>query len=903
MKNLKIMTCLTAVCLCFSISAKKTAVENILQGNPSFEQVKDGKPENILNSGGKLESITDAIHGKYAVKYTTEKGRSLNFFSTKWTHPTPVRVGDTYTFSFRAKGQGTIAYLIPQDIGIMFKRSLFGKHSPLKNDWTLYEYKIKIIHDKINRVRPGIAVSSGGWAVIDDMRFTYDPAENEGRPSPVEKAKTITLPVKVEYRDAAGSMKINGKNATSFQLQEGFNVVEIKLQPKGKNAAFRLKLPEDLKYLANRWKIVPDNMVNNPAVSGLACDDRTWKEPVATNGWLSGGTTFRGIILWSYDHFGPGSAMTMKMKEYLLPAGSVQNLFLNMGPNGYSRSFEKDYKIDLWLPEGTALMDLTQAKPRYVLNQAPVRIQSVREKIDGENFVHYTFDYTPEQLRPYPANKVQPRTAIYFRVTDKKMINKKSKIFYRRSADGNFTELTKTIPVRFIGPINGKQPSKIRVQLYAGVPLGGMSTVNPATLSAILDKAKAVGVNSFMGSYYRGWEAWDDLKHKKLKEHSIRYGLWPFHGFPMHTLYLGPQKFARYDQLCADKEMQAMYFGSKCKWGENPFHYTMYCPSYMLLTEKGQAFYRKAVEEGLKLIRGKHINADFIFYDWESDPWVSRKGEPGNGSYCFCLRCRTEFAKANKLSAVPDAKTIHEKYYNAWGKFRTGQNNRLMEIVYQTCHKLNLKVMFYTQTQMVPYYHHAGGAYDIFFLGYPAKGGADSTNQKKLDNFLQKYILPYYPQGMIAQIFPCPSDNGSAMDGSSDGIYVHSRWKTMPLRLLATYRQGIDIESVDHCQGGIGYYIGEATRAIADLEEFFLNGKRDDSFTGIKDMKYPDMLGLTLGKKRILLLFNEKSKVRKVKFQLKNGEKARSYYGKKFYAAGNHSLTIPANDAEILIVE
>ena len=125
----------------------------------------------------------------------------------------------------------------------------------------------------------------------------------------------------------------------------------------------------------------------------------------------------------------------------------------------------------------------------------------------------------------------------------------------------------------------------------------------------------------------------------------------------------------------------------------------------------------------------------------------------------------------------------------------------------------------------------------------------------------------------------------------------------MPLRLLATYRQGIDIESVDHCQGGIDYYIGEATRAIADLEEFFLNGKRDDSFTGIKDMKYPDMLGLTLGKKRILLLFNEKSKVRKVKFQLKNGEKARSYYGKKTYAAGNHSLTIPANDAEILIVE
>ena len=91
------------------------------------------------------------------------------------------------------------------------------------------------------------------------------------------------------------------------------------------------------------------------------------------------------------------------------------------------------------------------------------------------------------------------------------------------------------------------------------------------------------------------------------------------------------------------------YFGSKCQWGENPFHYTMYCPSYMLTTKKGKKFYAEAVEAGLKLTRGSRTDADFIFYDWESDPWVSRKGEPGNGSYCFCERCRAEFAKENKI--------------------------------------------------------------------------------------------------------------------------------------------------------------------------------------------------------------------------------------------------------------
>ena len=895
-QNLLITFFLSACTLC------SAAVENILQGNPSFEIRKDGQPEHIHISGGKLESITDAVHGKYAVKYTTEKGRALNFFSAKWTHPTPVRQGDVYTFSFRAKGKGTIAYLIPQNVGIMFKRSLFGKHSPLKDDWTLYEYKIKIIHDKINRVLPGIAVSSGGWAVIDDMRFTYDPAENEGRPSPVEKAKEITLPVKVEYRDAAGSLKINGKKATSLQLKEGFNVVEITLQPKGKNAAFRLKLPGNMQYLADRWKIVPDNMAKNPAISELACDDRAWKPATVTNGWCSGGTAFRGVILWSFEHYGTGSAQNMKMKEYMLPSGSVQNLELSMGPNGYPRSFEKDYKIDLWLPEGVTLMDLTQEKPRYVLNQAPVNTKKNVERINGENYTHYTFDYSPKQLQPYKANGVQPKTVYHFRVADKKMIGKKSQIMYRRSAEGNFTEITKVIPVRFIGPINGKQPSKIRIQLYSGVPLGGISMVNTETFCAMLDKAKSLGINSLMGSFYRGWEKWDDLKQKKLKEHSIRYGLWPFHGFPMHTFYMGLQPFSYYDELCKNKEMQATYFGSKCTWGENPFHYTMYCPSYMLTTEKGRKFYAEAVEAGLKLTRGNCTNADFIFYDWESDPWVTRKGEPGNGSYCFCERCRAEFAKENKLSAVPDAKTIHEKYYKAWEKFRTAQNNRLMQVVYQICHKMNLKVMFYTQTQMTPYYHHAGGPYDIFFLGYPAKKGADSSVQKDLDNF-RKQLNQYYPEGMIAQIFPCPSNNGSAQDGSVDGIYVQSRWKTMTLRLLATYRIGIDIENVDHCLGGIDYYIGEATRAAADLEEFFLKGKREDAFRGIKNMAYPDMLGLTLGKKRMLLLFNDKQKSRKVTLSLKKGEKARAYYSRKTYSAGNHTLTIPAENAEILIVE
>jgi hypothetical protein len=66
MKMPEVLTCLTTVFLCSFLAAQNAAVENIIQGNASFEKVENGKPYNILTSGGKIESITDSVteHGK-----------------------------------------------------------------------------------------------------------------------------------------------------------------------------------------------------------------------------------------------------------------------------------------------------------------------------------------------------------------------------------------------------------------------------------------------------------------------------------------------------------------------------------------------------------------------------------------------------------------------------------------------------------------------------------------------------------------------------------------------------------------------------------------------------------------------------------------------------------------------
>ena len=208
-------------------------------------------------------------------------------------------------------------------------------------------------------------------------------------------------------------------------------------------------------------------------------------------------------------------------------------------------------------------------------------------------------------------------------------------------------------------------------------------------------------------------------------------------------------------------------------------------------------------------------------------------------------------------------------------------------------------MMYYTQTAMKPYYKSSKGAFDYLFLGHPSKYGINSSNQAEQDKFAAA-LKPDY-QGMIAQVFPEPSKYGpgSAMDGNPDGFFVPSRWKSIILRLIATYRIGVDISSSTEFYGGVGYYIGEATRAIAELEEFFLHGKRSDDCAEIADMKYPDILGLELNGRKIILLFNEDVQPKTVSVNLKDGCKASAFYSQ----IKNNRVVIPPENAEILLIE
>lgn len=885
----------------------------VMVGNRGFEEQVNGRPSGFESHGGRLESNTEKHSGMFCVKYTTEKGRPLNFFCTKWNVMTPVRYGDVYTFRFYAKGEGSIAYLIPQYSGEAFLKSLFGFSEPLTPEWKQYSYKFRIEEKRVNGILLGISVSNGGYAFIDDMSVTYDPADNQGRPLPIITHKKIILPVKIVFKDADGILKINGVATKEFKLSEGYNIVEIEMHATGKKPAFSVECPEEFAELRNAWREIPSDS-DSLNTAALAFDDKSWplvssdtsmKQCLARN--KNGKTKFRAIVLWNEEYYGKESPLRIRMKEWFLPNGSVQLLNMNLGPTGFPRGFRDDYKIILDLPPWITLMDMTQEKPRYVLNQPPVKVEKTGQIRKG-NIVYdrYTLSYSPAQLLPYPQNNQQPYSSIPLMIRSDIAPGTGGNIFFGRVSDGNFTEIMKKIPVKIFPPINGRQPKTICIQTYAGIPYFGLSSVNADVLNCLVNQQRKIGVNLTLGAVYpSGWEQMTDLITDAYDKAGVRRYWWPPHNYPLHTFYMGKHlpENCGFTQVKNDPGKQAVYYGTSELWGEDPYNGAMYCPSYVTRTEEGRNFFKEMVRKGYSSGLRANKGITGIFLDWEQGIWLSKNNQPGKGSYCFCERCRKEFQKVLKLEQLPDEKKIKDQYYAAWESFRMNMDGKINEMIYSVCRELGMKLMYYTQTQMTSYYKHAGGTYDFLFLGYPSSQGANSVNQAKLDEFYRTSVQPHY-RHMTAQVFPGPAENGSAQDASSDGFYVQSRWKTILLRLLVTFRGGVDICTMTAHVGGIGYYIGEATRFVAEYEEVFLSGKRVDSFPEAQGIAYPNLLGLEHQGVRLIFLFNEDTVAKNVSITLPAGSEGRAYYsGKILKGKAKETVQIPSEDAEILICQ
>ncbi len=347
-----------------------------------------------------------------------------------------------------------------------------------------------------------------------------------------------------------------------------------------------------------------------------------------------------------------------------------------------------------------------------------------------------------------------------------------------------------------------------------------------------------------------------------------------------------------------------------------------FCPSLVLSRYKAE--FSDAVKEDYRNFFFKaYPDAKYVFLNWEQEPWtgsVYEKSSNPENAFCFCGVCKENFRKWAKLPADADLsnQTIFKNYYEPWRKFRYSQDAGVHRVVVDAIRSLGKQVMFYSWSNHFGYWEAAEGIPYTVFLGCPGNGTADRRQQISMDEYMKFHKGKMKRSHIVGQrfvFFPQTYGwNTEQKEGwlkfnvMSDDGYVHPEtWKGETLRILATLQGGLDFQNPLEMVGGIKYYVGEATRIIAEYENLFYYGKRNDKLAVSKEIAYPDLLVLEHDGERLVLLFNESETPKQVTVKstgLLSGQKGKACYsGRTFDKPENITLTVPANDVEVIHIK
>ena len=403
--------------------------------------------------------------------------------------------------------------------------------------------------------------------------------------------------------------------------------------------------------------------------------------------------------------------------------------------------------------------------------------------------------------------------------------------------------------------------------------------------------------------------------HKAYLEANIKTILWPDENFPLYGMTLSHMwtPYTCYSWLRSTPEARARYFKNTPAWDATP-NDTMYCPSFVIHDPAGRQRFENLVETTYFMMSRQTPEAEVIALDWETQVWLSKDNTPGKGSWCFCDNCKKRFKEFIKQPGELDDDAIMKEHYTQWIDFRSALEGELQGLIRDIVHKkLSKRYMVYAEASNRPFWKACKGKIDLAFPGLPGNAMADGQFQKQLDECMEFYRKECGIDRIISQRF---SYSGFSVkpDGwkqfvalSNDGFVDARSWKSQVLRLVATCNGGIDLESGMELCGGMLYYVGEATRIIAEHEELFYEGRRDDALASSEQFKYPNLLVLKKGDERLVLLFNETDKPVETEL-LNNGlpqGMAATIHGEAG-SVGNPErikLTVPPGDVAVIHVK
>ena len=702
----------------------------------------------------------------------------------------------------------------------------------------------------------------------------------------------------LEIKPESGVLKflLGGDDLYKLLLADGANALTIAAKATGPSPGLRLKLP-DFPETDGRWAAESAPAKDWQAVD---FDDLKWARPTLDGQWIwtAPGTReacFRQLLIWSRNVYGGKlSSIVPPHVDYGFSPNTVE-VFQNsiFPPTNQPMS---SYSIQVELPAGFRLLD-TKAPRSSPHSWNPSEVATKDIDVDGQPYRQYTLGYDVSKLN-------DAYTAMLPVKNEKHDQARKEAAFrFRRLINNNVTELTTTLPVHILPPVNGRRMKTI---LYPQYDTQFDRSVSPEVASELIKQGVAAGIDLSVGGQI-------------VRDNGGR----TLAGLPEHMpLWGAVQGTELYKLIQENPKYAATYFDNtgNC-FVESPPYVLYFCFTHAL--GEGREAFAAALLKDYKEVKAKSPDAEWLFLNNENYPWHSHHDntKPGKHCYCFCDSCKAEFRKS---AGLPEGQPlsdqdIYAKHNEAWTKFwRHNQSGRLMELATAAAHDAGLKTIFYHNTHDKDAWREVAGKADLYNCGFP--GNMSFVNrdaQLSLDDTM-KFFASVGIQRLIGQLttyFPFRSGR----DGRLRNVNSTNGWALIPrdikptvVRMAATTHGGIVYESVMQFSGGSLYYFGEATRLIATYEALFNDGKREDSLAVAVDAQdgkyqYPDILVLTKGVERLILIFNETKEAKTLRLknlELKPGQEA-EIYGKpgKVADPAKMEITVPASDVAAIHIQ
>lgn len=724
----------------------------------------------------------------------------------------------------------------------------------------------------------------------------------------------VPIPMSVQRRDARiREVVVNGSvvnpaadGSCPIQLLEGVNTLVIKAEAAGANPGVKVDLrghPET----AKAFRVSP---VAAPGCEKEEFDDGAWPMATVRDGYLWGGNgsaslVLRQNLLWGRHYHGTEvSFIGPPVTEWGISPGTTET-FRHWVFKPVKKPI-REHMMEIEVPEGFRLLDnnpYAHPSQRRAGDGTPDSQTVERITVNGVPYLRY------RMVTDIASLKRNTSRGLFIPIKHETYAfpGGQPAIFrFRRILDGNSVDLDNVIAVKPLPPVRGGKMKRIEFSQYH-MGLGGRFTEERRR--ALLDDACRAGMDNFMSRYNsRAALAKPSDRSRRVdqlnadfKARGVRNMVWVDHAMPLWGTRTGRLRDLR-DSLPG---LKATYFDGDEKANLANFMGQM---CLTLATGKYREQVLAALTEDYRFIREQTGGKVFFMNDEHYARMNHRASRGWNNAYCFCDHCKEAFRAYSRLPADADLSDnallvkTYEKEWTRWWKHM--HKNRLLAVAKEAADAVGVDLHYYHNTHDRVAYEESLGLYSRVSVPVPGtnRRAVDSRQQARIDAVAKRIRAMGIPRFMGQQRSYCPFGLNKSSVSSYDCYHVDPQgMKSQMVRIAASTRLGSMFECVSLFAGGMLYYAGEATRLIATYEDFFWEGERDESLADAGEHGYPNLLVLTRGDERLVLLFNEDRKeeriVRLKNLKLKPGQKATIWERPGTIAdPAEMQVVVPAND-------